>query len=70
MEIIICGEKMFPNWIFLIRMGIKKLIIYGKQSKERSVFLADGAITALNSWLKIREADQGLYSLLLIDVEI
>ncbi len=39
--------------------GNKKLIVHGKRSKERSVYLADGAVTALKSWLKLRGTDSG-----------
>lgn len=34
--------------------GNKKLIVHGKRSKERSVYLATGAIVALKRWLVLR----------------
>ena len=37
----------------------RKLLIHGERSKERAVYLADGAVVALNDWLKIRGNDLG-----------
>ena len=37
----------------------KWLRVHGKRSKERSVYLADGAIAALKAWLKIRGDESG-----------
>jgi integrase len=33
--------------------------VHGKRSKERSVYLTDGAVAALVDWLKIRGNDDG-----------
>ena len=32
----------------------RKLLVHGKRSKERAVYLADGAVAALNAWMDIR----------------
>ena len=37
----------------------RKLVIHGKRSKERAVYLADGAVLALNDWMKIRGNEPG-----------
>ena len=37
----------------------RKLIVHGKRSKERSVYLVDGAIAALKDWMKIRGNEPG-----------
>lgn len=39
--------------------GSKKLIVHGKRSKERSVYLANGAITTLKNWLALRGGEAG-----------
>lgn len=39
--------------------GSKKLIVHGKRSKERSVYLANGAITTLKNWLALRGDEAG-----------
>lgn len=39
--------------------GNKKLIVHGKRSKERSVYLAKGAITTLKNWLALRGDEAG-----------
>jgi site-specific recombinase XerC len=36
-----------------------KLKVHGKRSKERSVYLTDGAVAALDDWLKIRGNENG-----------
>ncbi len=36
-----------------------KLIVNGKRSKQRSVYLADGAVAALRDWLKVRGNESG-----------
>jgi site-specific recombinase XerD len=36
-----------------------KLKVHGKRSKERTVYLADGAIAALRDWLKVRGNESG-----------
>ena len=37
----------------------KKLKVNGKRSKQRSVYLADGAVAALRDWLKVRGNEVG-----------
>lgn len=37
----------------------RKLIVHGKRSKERAVYLADGAVGALEAWMKIRGDEPG-----------
>ena len=37
----------------------KKLKVNGKRSKQRSVYLADGAVAALQDWLKVRGNESG-----------
>jgi site-specific recombinase XerD len=37
----------------------KKFVVHGKRSKERAVYLADGAVSALQDWLKVRGNDPG-----------
>ena len=37
----------------------RKLAIHGKRSKERAVYLAEGAVLALNDWMKIRGNESG-----------
>ena len=37
----------------------RKLVIHGKRSKERAVYLAEGAVLALNDWMKIRGNEPG-----------
>jgi integrase/recombinase XerD len=32
----------------------RKLIVHGKRSKERTAYLADGAVAALGEWMKVR----------------
>jgi len=39
--------------------GNKKLIVHGKRSKERTVYLATGAIVALKNWLALRGEELG-----------
>jgi site-specific recombinase XerD len=39
--------------------GNKKLIVHGKRSKERTVYLAKGAITVLRNWLVLRGEEAG-----------
>lgn len=36
-----------------------KLIVRGKRSKQRTAYLGDGSIAALNDWLEIRGTDRG-----------
>jgi integrase len=36
-----------------------KLKVNGKRSKQRSVYLADGAVAALRDWLKVRGSESG-----------
>jgi len=36
-----------------------RLLIHGKRSKERAVYLAEGAVMALNDWMKIRGNEPG-----------
>jgi site-specific recombinase XerD len=37
----------------------RKLLVHGKRSKERAVYLADGAVAALKAWMKIRGDEPG-----------
>jgi site-specific recombinase XerD len=37
----------------------RKLLVHGKRSKERAVYLADGAVTALKDWMNIRGKNPG-----------
>lgn len=37
----------------------RKLLVHGKRSKERAVYLADGAVAALNAWMDIRGFEPG-----------
>jgi len=37
----------------------RKLLVHGKRSKERVVYLADGAVAALNAWMDIRGVEPG-----------
>ena len=37
----------------------KKLKVNGKRSKQRTVYLADGAVAALRDWLKVRGNESG-----------
>jgi site-specific recombinase XerD len=39
--------------------GNKKLIVHGKRSKERTVYLAKGAIVALKNWFELRGEEPG-----------
>jgi len=39
--------------------GAGQLVVHGKRSKERLVYLAEGAIEAVNDWLKVRGSDPG-----------
>ena len=37
----------------------RKLLVHGKRSKERAVYLAEGAVIALNDWMNIRGRNPG-----------
>ncbi len=37
----------------------RKLIVHGKRSKERNVYLVDGAVAALKHWMRIRGNEPG-----------
>jgi site-specific recombinase XerD len=37
----------------------RKFVVHGKRSKERTVYLAGGAVGALHDWLKVRGEDPG-----------